>query len=478
MLKLNSEIVSFKRLILNCICLFGFLLISGCASYYQKSLLFQEHFVKGELEEANQALDKNEKAAKDKDRLLYFLQKGVVLQMLGQYSESNKYFEEAYIFTEDYRKSYSLEAASLLTNPTIKPYTGEDHELVLLHYFKALNFLRMNQYDEALVECRRINIKLNLLNDRYANKKNRYKRDAFALNLMGIIYEASGDINNAFIAYRNAFEAYKEDYQTYFSTQVPEQLKLDLLRTAFLNGFNEELKSYEKEFSMKYEYKKKEGGELVFFWHNGMGPVKDEWSVNFFIIKGQGGIVTFANEELGLSFPFPLPQKEEESKGLGDLKFIRVAFPKYLERKPYFQSGELLAANQSFTLEMAENINDIALKNLEDRMLREMAISLLRLALKQASEEQLRKQNENLGALLSVLNAISEKADTRNWQTLPYSVSYARVPLDVGNNQIKLKTYSPQKSRDVINDFEFQVEKGQTIFHIFHSLESIPLNQF
>ena len=91
-------------------------------------------------------------------------------------------------------------------------YAGEDHELVLMHYFKALNFLRMNQFDEALVECRRINNKLNLLNDRYEKKKNRYRRDAFALNLMGIAYEASGDVNNAFIAYRNAYEAYDEDY--------------------------------------------------------------------------------------------------------------------------------------------------------------------------------------------------------------------------------------------------------------------------
>ena len=232
-------------------------IIAGCATYYQKSLIFQEHFVKGEIEDANKTLDKNKKAAKDKNRLLYFFQKGVVLQMLGQYAESNQYFEEAYIFTEDYRKNYTMEAVSLLTNPTIKPYTGEDHELVLMHYFKALNYLRMNQFDEALVECRRINNKLNLLNDRYEKKKNRYKRDAFAMNLMGITYEASGDINNAFIAYRNAYEAYEEDYKVYFNTDVPIQLKKDLLRTAYLNGFTEELEKFEQKFSMKYEHSEK-----------------------------------------------------------------------------------------------------------------------------------------------------------------------------------------------------------------------------
>ena len=454
------------------------IILTGCATYYQKSLQFQEYFVQGKIEEANKVLDKNKKASKDKNRLLYFLQKGVVLQLLGEYEESNKFFEEAYIFTEDFKKNYSVEAASMLINPSIKPYKGEDHELVLMHYFKALNFLKIGMYDEALVECRRIDIKLNILNDRYEKKKNRYKRDAFAMNLMGIAYEASGDINNAFIAYRNAYQAYKEDYKVHFATEVPLQLKKDLLRTAYLNGFKDELEKYEKTFSMKYTHQEKSAGELVFFWHNGIGPVKGEWSINFLIVKGQGGIVMFVNEELGLSFPFPLPPMGQSTGGLGDLKFVRVAFPKYIERKPYYRTAELISGNKTYAIELAENINEIAFKTLEDRMLREFANSLMRLALKQAVEYQTRKQNENLGTLLSVLNAVSEKADTRNWQTLPYSISYARIPLNEGKNKFELKAYSPKKTRDMIKTFDFDIKKGQTVFHIFQSLESLPLEQF
>jgi len=451
------------------------LLLVGCATYYQKSQNFQEQFVKGEIEEANKTLDKNKKASKNNNRLLYYFQKGVVLQMMGNYKESNNFFEEAYVFTEDYRKSYTKDAASVLTNSMTKPYTGEDHEIVLMHYFKALNYLRMNQVDESLVECRRINNKLNLLNDRYEKKKNRYKRDAFALNLMGIAYETAGDVNNAFIAYKNAVEVYEVDYNTNFGTNIPTQLKKDVLRTAFLNGFNEELALLESKFAMKYKPRDKEGGELVFFWHNGMGPVKGESSINFLIVKGQGGLVTFVNEEFGLSFAFTLPAGGQGGGGLGDLKFIRVAFPKYLERRPYFRTGELIAGADAYPLELAENINEIAFKTLEDRMLRELSNSLMRLALKQAVEQQARKQNENLGALLSVVNAVTEKADTRNWQTLPYSISYARIPLKEGTNNLKLNTYSPLKSRKSEYDFEFSVEKGQTIFHIFHNLESTPL---
>jgi uncharacterized protein len=463
---------SFKSAALRHYYFLPILFLVGCATFYQKNIIFQSQFAQGQLEEANKTLDKNKKSAKGNNKLLYNLQKGVVLQMLGEYASSNDYFEQAYFFTEDYRKNYSLEALSLITNPNVKPYVGEDHELVLIHYFKALNYLRMNQLDEALVECRRINIKLNELNDKYGNKKNRYDVDPFAHNLMGIVYEASGEINDAFIAYRNAYDAYKSK-SSQFGVPVPNQLKQDLLRTAYLNGFNQELKGYEKEFGTEYQHKTSENGELVFFWHNGLGPVKSEWTINFFVVKGAGGVVNFENKELGLTFPFPMPRNEDGSNQLGDLKIVRIAFPKYEERLPYFHSASIEANGVKNSLEKGEDISAIAFITLEDRMLREFANTLLRVALKQAAELSLRHENENLGALLSIVNAATEKADTRNWQTLPHDIFYTRVPLKKGENKITLtaNSYSKDKSQ---HEFTFEGQPQQTVFHIFSSLESAP----
>src|SRR5690606_26879271 len=100
-----------------------------------------------------------------------------------------------------------------------------------------------------LVECKRMNIRLNQLSDKYKSD-NKYKRDAFIHLLMGIIYDANKDYNNAFIAYRNALEVYQTDYQKMFNLGPPEQLKQDLLRTAYLSGFNEELARFEKDLGM------------------------------------------------------------------------------------------------------------------------------------------------------------------------------------------------------------------------------------
>ena len=68
-----------------------------------------------------------------------------------------------------------------------------------------------------------------------------------------------------------------------------------------------------------------------------------------------------------------------------------------------------------------------------------MGTSLLRLGLKKAAELKLAQENAALGAAATITNAITEKADTRNWQTLPHSIYYTRVPLNAGNNNLVLK---------------------------------------
>lgn len=459
-----------------------FLYCSGCATYYQVNERFNNYFEQGELDKAENLLDNNEKVKEGKAKLLYYMNRGVIASMQGEYEESNRFFEEAYILGEDLRNNLLNTAASLFTNPNFTYYTGEDHELLLIHYYKALNFLKLGDHEAALVECRRLNIKLNTMSDKYktdgTDSKIKYSRDAFINNLMGIIYEADGDFNNAFIAYRNSVEAYRDEYQELFGLGVPDQLKHDLLRSAHLMGFDDELRRYEKDFDMQYEHQPQpEKGELVFFWNNGLGPVKSEWGLTFSLIRGEGGLVTFNNDAFGWSFPFYLDDDEDyEKKGLNKVEFIRVAFPKYVERPLIFNEGVIKAGNDTYSLELGEDVNGIAFRSLQQRMLKEFAISLLRVALKKAAEYSAREKNEDLGAVLGLVNALTEKADTRNWQTIPHSIYYTRVPLKAGENNVTLELNSPKSaSSSQKHDFTFNIKKGETFFHSYHSLESQPI---
>jgi uncharacterized protein len=447
------------------------LLTASCATYYQQHRDFNSEFENGDLPKALETLQQKESLANSKSKFLYFVNNGLVLSIMGKYEASNSFFERAYLFGEDYHVNYFHEAAGYMTNPNMSIYRGEDHEHLMLLYFKAINFLKMRKPEEALIECRRLNIRLNQLSDKYHSER-KYRRDAFIHNLMGIIYQSTGDFNNAFIAYRNALEIYEQDYRDLFSMLVPDQLKKDLLNTAWWTGFIEEFREYQDKFAMQDYVPEKSDAELVFFWHNGLSPVKSEWNINFVIDHRGDNMVVFTNEGMGISFPFQLNEKREKSD-LQRLEVFRVAFPKYVERPEYYRTASLMTNGVTVSLELTQDINRIAFHSLRERMVREFSKGLLRAALKKATEMSIKKEDEGLAALIGVVNALTEKADTRNWQTLPHSIYYARVPLKEGKNDLQFTIALGRDGADY--NFSYQAEKGQTLFHTFSSLETMDV---
>ncbi|MCK4569537.1 MAG: hypothetical protein KAT76_04550 [Bacteroidales bacterium] len=473
-MKLNPSVI---------VLIISLVILAGCATYYQKTLRFQSYIMEGEIEKAQQWLNKNDKDKEGKNKLLYHMYRGWVSWMLGNYSSSNEDLETVDLLIEDSHKQIGYEAFALISNPGVKPYQAEDFEKVMVNYFKAMNYIQLGNYEDAIVEARRITIKLQKLNNKYKDYKNRYSDDAFAHIIIGMLYDADGDYNNAFIAYRNALEAYENIYVDNFGTTAPLQLKKDILRTAYLTGFHDEVTHYEQKLGLKYEQPDPDGGDLVFIWQNGFGPVKSEWSINFTMVPGKLGFITYTNEEYGLTFPFYIGNRSSgEQAQLRDLSILRVAFPKYVERIPVFTEASLILNGQSIPLELAENINNIAFKTLHDRMVREFANALLRVATKRAIEVGVREATRGQSrddrldvgdiapAAITLLNAFTEKADTRNWQTLPHSIYYTRVKLPEGNHKITLNTSGKQQTRQ--HDFNIDIRNGETSFFVFQSIES------
>ncbi|MFT3739130.1 MAG: hypothetical protein QM786_10250 [Breznakibacter sp.] len=438
----------------------------GCATYHQKKQRLNDFFINGDYEGAEKLMDKASKEAQGNNRVIYYFNRGVSAFMLGNYAISNQYFRDADYYIEDYTRSIGLQALTLVSNPMVKPYRPEDFECVMIHFYMALNHLFLNDYEGALVECRRVNLQLQSINDKYKANKNKYSIDAFALNLIGMIYETSGDYNNAFIAYRNALEAYESVYLPLFHIQIPFELKQSLMRSAYLTGFKEELTFYENKFNTQFVPEDEDSGNVTFFWMNGFGPVKAEWSLNFFNNGYNNGFVNLADSDLGMTFPIYIGNKtSSEQAAFKNISFLRVAFPKYVSRSPYFTNATITVEQKQYPLELAQPIDLIARQCLNDRMLREIGSGITRLATKKALEALANKQNENLGTLVSIINAATEKADTRNWQTLPFSISYARIPLPHGKHTIQLNAVG--QSSDMAN-FDVNIEKGKTIFMFFH----------
>jgi len=104
-----------------------------------------------------------------KDRVVYYLDIGMLHHWNGDYAKSNEFLEKAErAIEENFTKSMTRSASSLILNDNALDYAGEDYEDVYLNAFKALNYLALDQTDEAFVEVRRINNKLVQLESKHA----------------------------------------------------------------------------------------------------------------------------------------------------------------------------------------------------------------------------------------------------------------------------------------------------------------------
>lgn len=471
------------RLLMFCLIWASF---SSCQTYYFANQEFNQAFQRGDLAFCEKWLQKHKPRKRSKTKYLYYANSGMVKFIQGKPDSSNFVFEKAYLLSEDYQRNAGEQVAAYLTNPKRITYVGERHEQLLLQYFKALNNLKEQRIEDALVEARRLVRKLNVLEDQ--GKGDRYSKDGFMLWVVGIVFEAAGEVNNAFIYYRKAVEAYEGEFGKITQLSVPNQLKQDILRVAFQAGYDNELALLEQKFGMKGAPKaNSEGGTVLLFLHRGLGPVKDESRVVFQAVKGGGGQLVFANEEWGLSFPFFWPADQpNRSARIDDIKVITMALPKYVNRNQRKSSVRASLGGQVLNFQEASQIEHIAKADLKDRMNRELGKAIARLAVKQAVQfaatkatessvkgdgksEQKNNQAEVAGSLVNlaftIANAATENADTRNWQTLPANISILRLELPAGQHTLEWGAEDGKGNRQKI----LEVKSGQTSVYSLHS---------
>lgn len=116
----------------------------------------------------SQIKEGKEKVYKEKDRVLYYLNLGMLYHYAGEYEKSNEFLTKAEFAIEElFTKSASKIATSILLNDNALDYSGEDYEDIYLNVFKALNYIKLNEIDASFVEINRINLKLNKLDDKY-----------------------------------------------------------------------------------------------------------------------------------------------------------------------------------------------------------------------------------------------------------------------------------------------------------------------
>ena len=151
------------------------LLTAGCGSVATKKAFYEPitaELRSGSPDVARQMLEEareNKKYA-EKDRLLYFIDVGMLNHYTGNYEESNIKLHLAEAAAEElFTKSISRAVASAILNDNALEYAGEDYEILYANLISALNYMAQDNFEDAFVEIRRAGLKLDLLEQKYAD---------------------------------------------------------------------------------------------------------------------------------------------------------------------------------------------------------------------------------------------------------------------------------------------------------------------
>lgn len=405
--------------------------MTGCATYSDSFGVIERDLSARQYDAALQDIEKQE--GSKTDRVLYLLNKGMILRMKRDFADSNQALEAAKTEMERlYAASVSENALSFIINDATVSYAGDDYEQVLVHLYMALNYLELGQPEEARVEALQVDIKLREIGENIPESK--FTEDALSRYLTGLIYEELGEWSDAMIAYRKAYEAYKK-YQVNYGLAMPDMLKHDLLRLAQRQGLKDEADQYSREFGIGLQQDRKQKpeqqGELVFILDNGLAPIKREkviatWAPPPSVVKGKS--------------------KPQASQAPPQPVLVKIALPYYESRPNNVLSARISVSGKQADTQMMEDIDAIARASLDARMPAITARSIARAIAKSALQESVDRAGNNgsndvaaqliSSLVVRVATAATERADTRSWLTLPSDIHMARLSLPPGSYDV------------------------------------------
>jgi len=139
------------------------------------------------------------------DELLRLMHRGLILHFAGRYEESNEVLQRAEKIIDDrYTKSVSLALLSIVTSDRALAWMPGATERLMVNYYGALNYLALADPEEAAVEVRRLSRLLELGEEEELDPAEIEMRRVMRY-FAGSVFEASGNRNDAAVAYRHVW---------------------------------------------------------------------------------------------------------------------------------------------------------------------------------------------------------------------------------------------------------------------------------
>jgi len=366
---------------------------------------------------------------------LSLLEKARLEYLANKTKQSQENFEQVYQLTQKTQRAAKLElsrgvenVAAVISNDNAIRYDIPLYEQSMLHSYQALNYLAQQDLSGALVEVRRANLvqkealNSNLkaiyrqqekaaeqslskqypsMNNAIGSVKNGFQ-NAYTFYLSGLLYEAAGQSNDAYIDYKKSLEIYP--YNRF--------LQQDVWRLANKLNMTDDIALFRKSLPQEITDENNDDnlGQVIFIIENGIITAKQEISLNLPIFTRHN-----------------------------DVRFYSVALPSYQNYLRSYSPLTLTYQGKSYQSEEIVRLQSLAAKQLKDQMPAIAARQIARLVAKEEMRQQMARKGGDLGNVFaSIYNIATEKADTRSWSTLPDSIHILRLSLPSGDHQLAL----------------------------------------
>lgn len=374
--------------------LLGPLLLAGCAGdYVARTRAVREAYQVEDYPRALGELEALEKEGHPKDTLLVLLDKGMVLHAAGRWEESLQVLDAADRLSAELDAiSLSEEAGVLLSNERQRAYRGEDFEKLMISVFQALNYAQLGKDEDALVEVRRVNERLEKM---IVDEKKPYEHLAIARYIGGVLYEDQREWDSAYIDYAKALE---------LESRLG-MLAEPLLRLAKRTGRDDAYASLLDRFP-----------DVP---HEPLGP-------------GEGQVVVVV--EAGLS-----PEKESHSRHYRPDAVELITVPVYVDRG-YTPQAQVRVGEAAQAAVTVTSLAEVAKIHLDDRVGRMLAKQLAGAVVKAgvAAGAGALTKSEEVAYLTFLLLNLANEPDLRSWLSLPAEFQLARFRLPAGRHTVQV----------------------------------------
>lgn len=429
-------------------CIFYLILLPACTSIITNTAVYEgmdEAIANNQFSMPIAQLEKvKDKAFSAKDRVLYYLNMGMLHHYVGNYAESNAMLTRAERGIEElFTASVSKIATSFLLNDNALDYAGEDYEDIYLNVFKSLNFAHLGETDASFIELNRLHHKIQQLETKYADMSAKYQRAM----LMQMEKEGENtkedlpEFKPGTLKYHNSALGNALGIILYRFERDYDDARID--KQKMLEAFSAQPHLYPFEPpELTIRPKNRDHVSVTLISFHGLGPVKE--AANFRITTYEGYVMISSDTPE----PFSQMLSWPSNKGY----HFKFSLPYLKERtSPVHQVKVRINNGTPIPLTPLEDMNRVAVSTFELKApiiyLKSAVRSLIKGFAAEKGKAKMKEELENpfLGALAGfatdVAVDVSENADLRISRFFPGFTTIADLELPQGEHRFQVLYY-------------------------------------